>query len=97
MGHAGDDLADREGQADEDFERLAPHAIHAHAKSYDFSADGEELRIPYAHRIGVLKAVRYDGVIAIEYEGDGDPAQGIMQTKRLIERYWLVAEARAQY
>jgi sugar phosphate isomerase/epimerase len=76
------------GQANADFERLAPYAIHAHAKSYDFDSDGEETTIPYAHRIETLKAAGYDGVISIEYEGDGEPVQGINQTRALIERYW---------
>jgi sugar phosphate isomerase/epimerase len=76
------------GQANTDFERLAPHAIHAHAKSYTFDSNGEETTIPYAHRIETLKAAGYDGVISIEYEGDGDPVQGIKDTRALIERYW---------
>ncbi len=76
------------GRADADFEQLAPYAIHVHAKSYSFDPNGEETTIPYAHRIEALKAAGYDGVISIEYEGDGDPVQGINQTRALIERYW---------
>ena len=76
------------GRAEEDFERLAPHAIHAHAKSYSFDANGEETTIHYAHRLRVLKALGYEGMVSIEYEGDGDPASGILQTKALIERHW---------
>jgi sugar phosphate isomerase/epimerase len=76
------------GRAEEDSERLAPFAIHAHAKSYAFDFRGEETTISYAHHLRVLKALGYDGVIAIEYEGDGDPATGIQQTQALIERHW---------
>ena len=67
---------------------LARHAIHAHAKSYDFDDDGEETTIPFGHRLGVLKSIGYQGVISIEYEGDGDAAEGIRRTHRLIERHW---------
>lgn len=80
-------------RGEEDFERLAPYAIHAHAKSYDFDVSGEEVSIPYAHRIDVLKATGYDGIIAIEYEGSGDPAEGVNCTRRLIERYWPITDA----
>lgn len=78
----------RPGHAEEDFERLAPHAIHVHAKSYAFDDSGEETSIPYRHRIGVLKGTGYTGTLSIEYEGDGDPVEGIQKTRHLIERYW---------
>jgi sugar phosphate isomerase/epimerase len=78
----------RPGHGEEDFERLAPFAIHAHAKSYAFDDSGEEISIPYRHRIGVLRSTGYTGTLSIEYEGDGDPVEGIEQTRRLIERYW---------
>ena len=78
----------RPGYDEDDFELLAPYAIYAHAKSYTFDSEGEETTISYRHRLSVLKAARYEGVIAVEYEGDGDPAQGIRQTRHLIERYW---------
>jgi sugar phosphate isomerase/epimerase len=76
------------GYGDDDFEMLARHAIHAHAKSYAFDEDGEETTIPFGHRLGVLKSIGYQGVISIEYEGDGDAAEGIRRTHRLIERHW---------
>jgi sugar phosphate isomerase/epimerase len=78
----------RPGTGDDDFEMLARHAIHAHAKSYDFDDDGEETTISFGHRLGVLKSIGYQGVISIEYEGDGDAAEGIRRTHRLIERHW---------
>lgn len=76
------------GRGEEDFERLATHAIHVHAKSNDFDLSGEEVSIPYAHRIGVLKDTGYDGIIAIEYEGQGDPSEGVNMTRKLVDKYW---------
>lgn len=76
------------GCAEVDFERLAPHAIHVHAKSYAFDPAGEEVNISYRHRIEALHAAGYGGVIAIEYEGESDPAVGISATRTLLERHW---------
>ncbi len=76
------------GRAEDDFERLAVRAFHAHATSWAFDAHGEETAIPYEHRIGVLRSLGYTGNIAVEYAGEGDPAEGIRQTVNLIRRYW---------
>ena len=78
----------RPESADRDFEALAPHAIFAHAKSYAFDGAGEETTIPYMHRIVALRAAGYDGVISVEYEGDGNAEDGIRHTRALIERCW---------
>jgi L-ribulose-5-phosphate 3-epimerase len=78
----------RPGCGDDDFELLARRAIHAHAKSHAFDGNGEETTIPFRHRLGVLKSIGYEGVITVEYEGDGDAAEGIRRTRRLIERHW---------
>jgi sugar phosphate isomerase/epimerase len=67
---------------------LAPHAIHVHAKSRAFDANGEETAIDYRACLSALKAVKYDGAISIEYEGDGDAATGINKTRDLIQKYW---------
>jgi len=78
----------REGEADEGVRLLAPHAIHVHAKSCTFGPDGEETKINYQAAIQTIRAAGYDGVLSIEFEGDGIPADGIRKTKALIERYW---------
>lgn len=66
---------------------LAPHAIHVHAKAREFNASGEETQIDYRMCLSALKSAGYDGVISIEYEGDGDAAVGIQHTRDLIEKY----------
>jgi len=78
----------REGEADEGIRLLAPHAIHVHAKSFAFGSDGEETKINYRAAMQVLCAAGYDGVLSVEFEGDGSPADGIRKTKSLIEKYW---------
>jgi L-ribulose-5-phosphate 3-epimerase len=77
----------REGQADGGITLLAPHAIHVHGKSYSFSADGEETTINYGMAMQALRAAGYDGVLSIEFEGEGSPAEGIRKTKALIEKH----------
>jgi L-ribulose-5-phosphate 3-epimerase len=77
-----------EGQAADGLKLLAPLAIHVHAKAHEFGPDGEETHIDYGAALGALQAAGYDGVISIEYEGEGDPLEGIRQTRALIERYW---------
>ena len=78
----------REGEADEGIRLLAPHAIHVHAKSHSFDAYGEETKVNYGMAMQALCSAGYDGVLSIEFEGDGSPADGIRKTKALIEKYW---------
>ena len=66
--------------------RLAPYAIHVHAPSREFDAAGHETTIPYPACVGALKRVGYRGYISVEYEGKGDPLDGIVATRTLIER-----------
>lgn len=68
--------------------RLAPSAIHVHAWSRAFDDRGEETTIDYRASLAALRSADYAGVISIEYAGEGDPRQGILKTKELIERHW---------
>ena len=67
--------------------KLAPLAIHVHAKSRAFDAAGEEATIDYKLSLAALKSAGYAGTISIEFEGEGDPAAGIRKTRDLIEKY----------
>jgi sugar phosphate isomerase/epimerase len=78
----------REGQAGEGIRLLAPHALHVHAKSRSFGPDGQESEINYPAVLQALRAAGYDGVLSIEFEGEGSPAEGIRKTKALLDRYW---------
>jgi sugar phosphate isomerase/epimerase len=69
-------------------QKLAPYAIHVHAKSRAFDAKGAETTIDYPMCLSTLKAAKYDGAISIEYEGESDPAQGLHRTRDLIEKLW---------
>jgi len=81
-------LRESEADAEAGIRLLAPLAIHVHAKSHSFGSDGEESKINYRSVLQALRAVGYDGVLSIEFQGDGSPAEGIRKTKALIEKYW---------
>jgi sugar phosphate isomerase/epimerase len=68
-------------------QKLAPYAIHVHAKALAFDDTGEEATIDYRSALSILKAAHYVGALSIEYEGDGEAAQGIHRTRDLIEKY----------
>ncbi|NIV95578.1 TIM barrel protein [candidate division KSB1 bacterium] len=70
--------------------QLAPKAQHVHAKSRTFDRSGEQRRINYRRCVDILKAAGYEGSIAVEYEGSGDPLEGAIQTRDLILKYWEV-------
>ncbi len=78
----------REGETQPGIQLLAPHAIHVHCKSHSFDADGEETKINYGAAMQTLRTAGYDGVLSIEFEGDGSPADGVRKTKSLIVKYW---------
>jgi len=69
-------------------ERLAPYAIHAHAKAGQFTESGEETQIDYRTELAILSQAGYRGPLVIEYEGDSDPAVGIQHTRELVMRHW---------
>ena len=68
--------------------RLAPFAIHVHAMARAFDERGEETSIDYGMSLAALRQAGYDGALSIEYGGDGDPREGILKAKALVERHW---------
>jgi sugar phosphate isomerase/epimerase len=82
------DIGNFEGDRTIGMQTLAPYAMHVHAKSREFNAQGEETQIDYRMCVSALKSVGYAGAISIEYEGDDDPASGINRTRELIEKWW---------
>jgi len=66
---------------------LMPLAKGVSAKSYEFDADGNELRTNFYRMIEIVLDAGYHGYVGIEYEGDDpDEVEGIRRTKRLLER-----------
>ncbi len=68
--------------------KLAPYAVHAHAKIYEINKTGSETTIDYLARLRELRKSRYTGFVSIEWEGDNpdDTIDGVRSMIRLIER-----------
>lgn len=67
---------------------LAPKALHAQAKSWRFDRNGEERSIDYQRALAILREARYDGPIAIEYEGPENDLEACLRTRALILKHW---------
>jgi sugar phosphate isomerase/epimerase len=68
-------------------QELMPYAKGVSAKSYDFDADGNEVKFDFYRIMKIVKDSGYKGFVGIEYEGTklSEP-EGILATKRLLEK-----------
>ena len=65
-----------------------PYAKAVSAKSFDFKKNGEESTIDFKRIIDIVSSFEYEGYYGIEYEGlNISEEKGILQTKKLLERY----------
>lgn len=69
-------------------EKLARYAYHVHAKTHEFSADGEETKVDYGRALKMMKDAVYAGAVSIEFEGPGDQVEGVKKTRDLIRKHW---------
>jgi sugar phosphate isomerase/epimerase len=67
---------------------VAPYAFVTHVKVNVFDDHGEAKEYDFPRVLGMLKKNHYKGPISIEYEGKGDPVEGVQKTKALIVKYW---------
>jgi len=64
---------------------LMPHALAVSAKSNDFDAEGNEVRLDYPRILKIVKDAGYTGYIGVEYEGnDLSEEEGIIATRDLL-------------
>ena len=69
-------------------EMVAPYALTTHVKVNVFEDNGDAKEYDFPRVLKTLKQNHYTGPISIEYEGKGDPAEGVRKTKALILKYW---------
>jgi L-ribulose-5-phosphate 3-epimerase len=69
-------------------EMVAPYAFVTHVKVNVFDEKGEAAEYDFPRVLETLKKNNYKGPISIEYEGKGDPVEGVQKTKALILKYW---------
>lgn len=68
-------------------QELMPLAKAVSAKSHDFDDDGNEIHTDYRRMMKIVLDAGYNGYVGIEYEGSKlDEPEGILATKRLLER-----------
>lgn len=64
---------------------LMPHALAVSAKSNDFDAEGNEVRLDYPRILKIVKDAGYTGYIGVEYEGNVlSEEAGIIATRDLL-------------
>lgn len=64
---------------------LMPHAKAVSAKSNEFDADGNEIKIDYKKMLQIVKDAGYTGYIGVEYEGkELSEEEGIIATRDLL-------------
>jgi L-ribulose-5-phosphate 3-epimerase len=68
-------------------ETIAPFARVAHAKFLAFDERGEDPDFDAARAINILRAAGFAGIYAIEFEGELDDHQGVLQSKELLKRH----------
>ncbi len=75
--------------------KLRGRAIHVHLSDCDGKVHGDlppgRGVVDFPPYLKAIKDLNLDGAISIEYGGDGDPREGILKTKALIERHWARA------
>ena len=65
---------------------LMPFAKAVSAKSYTFDEKGNETEIDYSKIMKIVYDAGYRGYVGIEFEGKGDAKEGIVATRKLLER-----------
>jgi L-ribulose-5-phosphate 3-epimerase len=65
---------------------LMPFAKGVSAKSYAFDKEGNETTIDYRRMMKIVLDAGYRGYVGVEYEGQIPEPQGILATRKLLER-----------
>lgn len=65
---------------------LMPFAKSVSAKSNDFDAQGNETHTDYRRMMKIVVDAGYHGYVGVEYEGGGSEEEGVLATKRLLEK-----------
>lgn len=68
--------------------QVAPFAFATHVKVNVFDDNGESKEYDFPRVLKMIQQNHYTGPISIEYEGKGDPVEGVRKTKALILKYW---------
>ena len=65
---------------------LMPFAKAVSAKSHQFDSDGNETKTDYAKMMQIVFDAGYRGYVGVEFEGKSDAKEGIVATRKLLEK-----------
>ncbi|MCD5397959.1 sugar phosphate isomerase/epimerase [candidate division NPL-UPA2 bacterium] len=69
---------------DEGLKLLCPHAYLIRLKTYDFDINGQEKTFDLNHCLQVIKETGFDGILCLEYAGEGDEHIGVEKSVALL-------------
>lgn len=75
-----------EGDRERWWRGLAAAANHFHFKTTAFDERGRDPHLPHDHILALLREANYQRDVTIEFQGDGDPIEGIKQSVRLFHQ-----------
>jgi L-ribulose-5-phosphate 3-epimerase len=70
----------------DDLEKLAPHAVLVHAKTYFGGGEWYTLDLDYDRIARILRGVNYAGYVSLEFEGKEDPDRGVKKSIDLLRK-----------
>lgn len=80
------DFGNFEGDIYAGMKKLLPYSKSICTKSWEFDDAGNETKIDFKKMMGLIKASKFAGCVAIEYLGD-DPVSGVRKTAELVRRH----------
>lgn len=69
-------------------QKIAPHTVLAHAKTYFGGGEWYTLDVDYAKVAEILSTVNFKGYVSIEFEGKEDPSTGVPKSIEMIRKAW---------
>jgi sugar phosphate isomerase/epimerase len=78
----------------EELEKLAPHAVLVHAKTYFGGGVWYTLDLDYTRIARILREVNYTGYVSLEFEGKEDPDSGVKKSIDLLRKTLVPAPAK---
>jgi sugar phosphate isomerase/epimerase len=81
-------VAGPEGQAQRErwWRALVERANHFHLKTTSFDGRGRETSLPHEQLWALLQVAGYTGAVTIEFQGDGEPTDGVRKSAALFAR-----------
>ncbi len=71
----------------EAIKKLMPHTNWVSAKFYAFDSTGYEISMDYPRILDIILGAGYSGYISVEYEGHGDPLDGVRKSVQMLQRF----------